>query len=138
MHKTTILCQFGLFCHQLTTISPSILNHFWWELYHVPLTQDDPTRTKFSHFPPKSKYQTYTLFDIRVNSNNIFPTDKMNIVLTLVGLPQRSQPYAVGGILQAPNRTASKTSWKLFVQTFSTQLIQNKITNIIIPSYLNC
>ena len=33
MHKTTILCQFGLFCHKLTTISPSILNHFWWELY---------------------------------------------------------------------------------------------------------
>ena len=33
-HKTTILCQFGLSCHQLTTISPSILNHFWWELYH--------------------------------------------------------------------------------------------------------
>ena len=33
-HKTTILCQFGLFCHQLTTISPPILNHFWWELYH--------------------------------------------------------------------------------------------------------
>ena len=32
-HKTTILCQFGLFCHQLTTISPSILNHFRWELY---------------------------------------------------------------------------------------------------------
>ena len=37
MHKTTIPCQFGLFCHQLTTISPSILNHFWWELYqHSP------------------------------------------------------------------------------------------------------
>ena len=35
MHKTTIIYQFGLFCHQLTTISPSILNHFWWELYHV-------------------------------------------------------------------------------------------------------
>ena len=33
-HKTTILCQFGLFCHQLTTISPPILIHFWWELYH--------------------------------------------------------------------------------------------------------
>ena len=33
MHKTTILCQFGLFRHKLTTISPSILNHFWWELY---------------------------------------------------------------------------------------------------------
>ena len=37
MHKTTILCQFGLFCHQLTTISPSILNHFWWELYQQAL-----------------------------------------------------------------------------------------------------
>ena len=34
-HKTTILCQFGLFCHQLTTISPSILIHFWWELYQI-------------------------------------------------------------------------------------------------------
>ena len=34
-HKTTILCQFGLFCLQLTTISHPILIHFWWELYHV-------------------------------------------------------------------------------------------------------
>ena len=34
-HKTTILCQFGLFCQQLTTISPSTLNHFWWELYQI-------------------------------------------------------------------------------------------------------
>ena len=57
-----------------------------------PLTQDKPTWTKFSHFPQKSKYQTYTLFDIHVNSNNIFPTDKMKVMLTLVGLPQRSQP----------------------------------------------
>ena len=53
-----------------------------------PLTQADPTRTKFSNFPPKSKDQTYTLFDIRANANNINPTDKMNIMLTLVGLPQ--------------------------------------------------
>ena len=36
-HNTTILCQVGLFRHKLTTISPSILNHFWWELYHIPL-----------------------------------------------------------------------------------------------------
>ena len=36
-HKTTILCQVGLSCHQLTTISPSILNHFWWELYQCHL-----------------------------------------------------------------------------------------------------
>ena len=52
-----------------------------------PLTWDDPTRTKFSNFPPKSKDQTYTLFDIRANANNINPTDKMKDVLTLVGLP---------------------------------------------------
>ena len=29
------LCQFGLFRHNFTTISPPILNHFWWELYHL-------------------------------------------------------------------------------------------------------
>ena len=27
------LCQFGLFRHNFTTVSPPILNHFWWELY---------------------------------------------------------------------------------------------------------
>ena len=29
------LCQFGLFRHNFTTVSPPILNHFWWELYHL-------------------------------------------------------------------------------------------------------
>ena len=48
-HKTTILCQFGLFCHQLTTISPSILNHFWWELY-----QKDHRPSRNSQTIPKS------------------------------------------------------------------------------------
>ena len=57
-----------------------------------PLTQNDPTRTKFFNFPQKSKAQTYTLFDIRVDANTINPTDKMHVMLTLVGLPQRSQP----------------------------------------------
>ena len=46
MHKTTILCQFGLFCHQLTTISPSILIHFWWELYQDEEDPDVPKMTK--------------------------------------------------------------------------------------------
>ena len=50
-----------------------------------PVMRDDPTRMKFSNFPPKSKDQTYTLLDIRANANNINPTDKMNVVLTLVG-----------------------------------------------------
>ena len=57
-----------------------------------PTHAGQPTRTKFSNFPPNSEDQTYTLFDIHVNANNINPTDKMNVVLTLVGLPQRSQP----------------------------------------------
>ena len=35
---------------------------------------------------------TWRILTIHVNSNNIFPTDKMNVMLTLVGLPQRSQP----------------------------------------------
>ena len=33
MHKTTILCQFGLLSPAYLPVSPSILNHFWWELY---------------------------------------------------------------------------------------------------------
>ena len=33
MHKTTILCQFGFLSPAYQPISPSILNHFWWELY---------------------------------------------------------------------------------------------------------
>ena len=48
-HKTTILCQFGLFCHKLTTISPSILNHFWWELYHLPELEYDWTRIYYGN-----------------------------------------------------------------------------------------
>ena len=62
----------------------------------------------------------------------------MNVVLTLMGLPQRSQLLAVGGILQPPNRTASMTSWKLFVPTFYTQIYPNKINIIFILIYLNC
>ena len=46
----------------------------------------------------------------------------MRTMLTLVGLPQRSQSWAVGGILKTPNRTASRTSWKPFVPTFCTQI----------------
>ena len=87
---------------------------------------------KIFQLPPKIKTQTQTLFDLHVNSNNIFPTGKMNIVLTLVGLPQRMQPLAVGGILQPPNRTATRTYWKPFVRTFCTQLLPNKITITVI------
>ena len=35
--QDNILCQFGLFRHKFTTVSPPILNHFWWELYQLPM-----------------------------------------------------------------------------------------------------
>ena len=78
--------------HNGRTAIPKVYSQVGLKFWQVGLlTQDDPAWTKFSNFPPKSKYQTYTLFDIRVNANNIIPTDKMNVMLTLVGLPQRSQ-----------------------------------------------
>ena len=92
---------------------PSLSNFPKWDSSFVEQTHSCRTTNSDEIFqlPPKiKKYQTHTLFDIHVNSNNIFPTDKMNVVLTQVGLPQRSQPLAVGGILQPPNRTASRTS----------------------------
>ena len=52
--------------------------------------------------------------------------------------PTKEPTVSCWSILQAPTRTTSKTSWKLFVQTFSTQLYPNKITNTVIPTYLNC
>ena len=75
-----------------------------------PLMWDDPGGTKFSHFPPKYNFQTHTLFDIRANANNINPTDKMNVVLTLIGLPQESQNVSCWRYTPTPNRTAFRTS----------------------------
>ena len=39
------LCQFGLFRHNFTTVSPPILNHFWWELYQFSTKQKINTRS---------------------------------------------------------------------------------------------
>ena len=63
---------------------------------------------------------------------------KMNVVLTLIGLPQKSQNVSCWSYTPTSNRTASRTSWKLFVPTFSTQIYPNKINTIFIPTYLNC
>ena len=46
-----------------------------------------PDSNEIFQLPPKYIDQTYTLFDIRANANNINPTDKMNVMLALVGLP---------------------------------------------------
>ena len=64
------------------------------------------------NFPtsPKIKDQTYTLFDIRANANNINFSRKMNVVLTLIGLPQKSQNVSCWRYTPTPNRTAFRTS----------------------------
>ena len=46
----------------------------------------------FPTSPQNKKDQTYTSFAIHVIADNINPTRKLNVVLTLIGLPQRSQP----------------------------------------------
>ena len=40
--QDNILCQFGLFRHKFNTVSPPILNHFWWELYQTPIASTVP------------------------------------------------------------------------------------------------
>ena len=59
-----------------------------------------PTRSRgttqlernFPTSPQNKKDQTYTSFAIHVIANNINPTHKFNVVLTLIGLPHGSQP----------------------------------------------
>ena len=65
---------------------------------------------KFPTSPQNKKDQTHTLFDIRANASNINPTDKMNVVLTLIGLPQESQNMSCWRYTPTPNRTAFRTS----------------------------
>ena len=76
-----------------THAQPSLSNFPKWDSNFGELTHSRGMTDSDEIFqlPPKIKYQTHTLFDIHINSNNIFPTDKINVVLTLVGLPQRSQ-----------------------------------------------
>ena len=99
------------------------------------LTRDDPGGTKFSHFPPKQNYQTHTLFDIRANANNINPTDKMNVVLTLIGLPQTVSCWRY---TPTPKQDRFQDLLKAIFPTSCTQIYPNKINIIFIPTYLNC
>ena len=90
-HKTTILCQFGLFCHQLTTISPSILNHFWWELYQIGNTMTHNNSSLgflvrlasglFKIYCCQAKHQT----TIRLTETKGSRTTKLAIWVTLHG-----------------------------------------------------
>ena len=64
----------------------------------------------FPTSPQNKRNQTYTLFDIRANANNINFSRKMNVVLTLSGLPQKSQNVSCWRYTPTPNRTALRTS----------------------------
>ena len=102
MDTQTVPSDMSIKCTQWTLRMPN-LPHAQPSLSNIPQWDSnfgEPThsrganrlRQNFPTSPQYQKYQTYTLFDIHVNSNIIFPTDKINVVLTLVGLPQRSQP----------------------------------------------
>ena len=124
-----------------THAQPSLSNFPWRDSDFGERTHSCGTTRLERNFPtsPQNKKTKLTHCSIYVPMRTIStPTDKMNIMLTLVGLPQKSQLRAVGGILQPPNRTASRTFWKLFVPTVCTQIYPNKITINVIPTYLNC
>ena len=131
MESHTVLSYLSVTCTRRTLRMPSLMcaTHVQPSLSNFPRRDSDFGERTRSHgttrleqnfptSPQNKKDQIYTLFDIRTNANNINPTDKMNIMLTLVGLLS----CAVGGILQPPNRTAFRTSWKLFDPTCSTQI----------------
>ena len=104
MERHTVLTYMSVNCTRRTLRMPSFTRATYAEpsLSNFPRRDSDfgerarsrgMTRLErnFPTSPQNKKDQTYTLFDIRANANNINPTDKMNVMLTLVGLPQRSQ-----------------------------------------------
>ena len=108
-----------------THAQPSLSNFPKWDSYFGMPTHSHGTTLWEQNFPTSPQNQntklTHCLIYVSIRTISSH-THKMNVMLTLIGLLQRSQPLAVGGILQPPNRTASRTSWKLFVQTFCTQI----------------
>ena len=106
----------------------------------------EPTRSRgttrlernFPTSPQNKKDQTYTSFAIHVIANNINPTRKLNVVLTLIGLPQGSQPRAFGGILQPQTGPLPGPPGSYLSGVSAHKFKPNKITIIVIPTYLNC
>ena len=76
----------------------------------------------FPTSPQNKKDQTYTLFDIRTNANNINPTDKNERRAHPNWAPTKEPTMSCWKYTPTTNRTASRTSWKLFVPTFCTQI----------------
>ena len=147
MEPHTVPTYMSVKCTRRTLRMPSFTRapHAWLSLSNFTRRDSDfgePTRSRgttrlernFPTSPKIKKDQTYTSFAIHVIANNINPTRKMNIVLT----PTKEPTVSIWRYTPTPNRTASRTSWKLSVRSFCTQLYPNKITIIVIPTYLNC
>ena len=123
MDPHTVLTYMSVTCTRRTLRMPSFTRatHVQPSLSTFPRQDSDlgeRTRSRgttrleqnFPTSPQNKKDQTYTPFDIRTNANNINPTDKMNVVLTLIGLPQKSQNVSCWRYTPTPNRTAFRTS----------------------------
>ena len=92
----------------------------------------------FPTSPQNKKDQTYTSFAIHVIANNINPTCKLNVVLTLIGLPQLSQPPAFGGILQPQTGPLPGPPGSYLSGVSAHKFKPNKVTILVIPTYLTC
>ena len=68
------LCQFGLFCHNFTTVSPPILNHFWWELYQ-PLINQVIQQEDVCSEPPEPL--SYSVFQSHFQGSSTSNTQKI-------------------------------------------------------------
>ena len=123
MEPHTVLNYMSVKCTRRTLRMPSFTRapHAQPSLSNFTRRDSDfgePTRSRgttrleqnFPTSPQNKKDQTYTLFDIRANANNINFSRKMNVVLTLIGLPQKSQNVSCWRYTPTPNRTAFRTS----------------------------
>ena len=135
MHKTTILCLFGLLRHKLTTISPSILNHFWWELYQI---------NKSHHLTPKLTSRIKALFNKNFrchhqkSSISLSPTTKFNLIPSdQIKEPLRLPKQQIGSE-QVPQHLPHLASTELegFFQSFKVLLQPSNELKIISHSNL--
>ena len=120
---------------------PSLSNFTRWDSdFGEPTRSRGTTRLEqnFPTSPQNKKDQTYTSFAIHVIANNINPTCKLNVMLTLIGLPQGSQPGAFGGILQPQTGPLPGPPGSYLSRVSAHKFKPNKITIIVIPTYLNC
>ena len=140
-HKTTILCQFGLFCHQLTTISPSILNHFWWELYQgcltplLALTGQVPHISHFLHF----SFWEPVYYKVDEHEPGLrFPSQSNEKRSHLVGFADNQGDHLTWKILtddtntiiiRSAVRSATKTSANLRLDTPKGEDLQHDMTS---------